>query len=968
VENKWPSASRLLAIAVLTGGLSAPLAAQQATTAANAAPAGELQEIIVTATGTSIRGVAPVGTNLITVDRADIEKTGAQTMQQILATVPAITGFGNSAQGGFGSADASGTFAPTIHGLGASASNGTLVLIDGHRLPLSGINHTLADPNIIAPLSIERIEVLPDGASSTYGSDAVAGVINIITRQRFQGFEVSGQGGIADGYNTQDGGFLWGDVWENTSVMATYNYSRRSALSNADRDFTQANHTAQGGGNFASFNCSPASVLAGGAHYLSPYTGAPVTAAPCDYSSIADTLPEDIRHSLLVKITHDVNDRLSFNADIVYSDEANTAQIQRGTLTATAYGPGSTPGNAGQINPFFQGPPGATSETVYWDADSLLGTGAQNQAGAKTFMTTLGGEWKIAGDWLATLGATLGQNDSQLQTYGALCVSCATLALNGTTNAGGNPLTPSIAGTTTVITNLPLTPANALDPWNPAGTNQTSAAVLNQLTDSYSAQQTHQTIKDAILKFDGSMFTLPGGSAKAAVGGEFIETTVDEQVIRTGNTGPSSLGSQAYSFNWGRNVKSAFAEVLIPIVGQGNAIPGIHALDLNLAGRYDDYSDVGSTTNPKIALSWDVVKGITFRGNYGKSFTAPALTSSGDNGITAESGYLISSAANGVAANLQVPNTFPGAIGLPGCTAATPTCTINSPTVQGISITGPNQNLKPERGKSWSVGLDFVPEFAKGLRANITYWNVEYTGMITSPQAVFALGSANLSQSLTLFPTGATAAQIAAAANGRPQTGALPVTTYFIYSYQQQNALNLQGDGIDYEIGYVFDSAVGQFSADLAGTEKLKMMQQFGEGGEWFSILNTSGFNTTFPSNKTAARLDLGWKQNGISVDWITNYAGSYLNWNGSAPYPLVRDAAFSPIGGGQPVSAWTTFDLRLAYDFGKSGPMSNAVASVTAVNIANKEPPFFNAAIGYDTFNANPIGRIIFLGITKKW
>src|ERR1700704_5742221 len=103
--------------------LAAAESAQKDTDAAS-----KLEEVVVT--GTSIRGAAPVGSNLITVNREAIAATGAQTMQQILASVPAVTGFGNAAQGGFGSADLSGTYAPTIHGLGASASNGTLVLID----------------------------------------------------------------------------------------------------------------------------------------------------------------------------------------------------------------------------------------------------------------------------------------------------------------------------------------------------------------------------------------------------------------------------------------------------------------------------------------------------------------------------------------------------------------------------------------------------------------------------------------------------------------------------------------------------------------------------------------------------------------------------------------------------------------------------------------------------------------------
>ncbi len=927
----------------------------------------KLEEIVIT--GTSIRGAAPVGANLITVGRDQIAETGAQTMQQILSSVPAVTGFGNSSQGGFGSADASGTYAPTIHGLGASASNGTLVLIDGHRLPLSGINHTLADPNIISPLAVERVEVLPDGASSTYGSDAVAGVINVITRKNFKGFEATAQGGVANGYNTQDAGLLWGDSWGDSSVMVTYNYSRRSALSNGDRSFTAANHTAQGGGDFASYNCGPASAQYNGKYYLYPYNGAAATSPSCDYTGVADTLPEDIRHTLLVKATHEVNDRLSLNLDVVYSNEANTAQISRGTLTATAYGPGSTPtGGAGQINPFFQGPPGVTSETVYFDADNLLGRGAENQAGAKTFMVTPNVQLQLGGDWLGTLGATIGQNQSTLQTVGALCTSCANLALNGTTNASGSPTIPSIAGTTTAVTSFPLTAANAIDVWDPAGSNLTSAALLRELTDSSSWQLTNQSIKDFSLKFDGSLFQLPGGAVKGAVGGEYVIYTIYEQVVRSNNTGPSSLDSEALSYEWGRNVKSGYAELLVPVVGDANAVPLVRRLDVNISGRYDDYSDVGGTKNPKFALTWDPVRGVSLRGNFARSFTAPALTSSGANGVTAESGYLTASTANGVATNLSVPNTFPGAIGLPGCTASTPVCTINSPTVTGIGITGPNQNLKPESGKTWSLGLDVAPPEVPGLRLSATFWNVDYTGMITSPQAIFALSSPALSPLLTLYPNGATAAQIAAAAGSRPQTGALPQNVYFIYSYQQQNALNLKSNGIDADASYRFDTSVGEFSADLSGSVKLKMMQQFGSGGQWFSILNTSGFNTTFPSNRLAGRLDLGWKEMGVSAHVIANYEGSYYNWNGSAPYPLQRDAAFAPIGGGQPVVAYTTFDFHAAYNFGASGVLANSEIDLTGVNVLNKAPPFFNTAIGYDLFNANPIGRLITVGVSKKW
>src|SRR6185312_8521807 len=366
------------------------------------APAADekLQEVVVT--GTSIRGAAPVGSNLITVGREDIEASGAQTLQQVLRSVPAVTGFGNSGQAGFGSADGAGTFAPTIHGLGASASNGTLVLVDGHRLPLSGINHTLADPNVIAPLAIERVEVLPDGASSVYGSDAVAGVLNFITRRRYDGIEGTAQAAFANGYDTHSVGFIYGVSNDVGSVLLTYGYQERSSLSNGDRAFTAADHRPQGGGNFANFNCGPASVspAAGqpgaGLIFAAPYTGAGIANTAnnsfCDFSRVADLLPEDNRHNVLLKLERDVGENVVLSSDFVYSKETNVAQINRGSVTANVFGPGSTPA-------------GVAAETVRFQADDLFGPGAKQTGGAESMFGTLGLDAQLKGTWRATLGA-----------------------------------------------------------------------------------------------------------------------------------------------------------------------------------------------------------------------------------------------------------------------------------------------------------------------------------------------------------------------------------------------------------------------------------------------------------------------------------------------------------------------------------------------------------------------------------
>jgi iron complex outermembrane receptor protein len=579
-------------------------------------------------------------------------------------------------------------------------------------------------------------------------------------------------------------------------------------------------------------------------------------------------------------------------------------------------------------------------------------------------MGKFGLAWDMGADWEATLGASVGETDNSLRTIGEICASCFNLAVNGTTNAGGNPTTPSIPNTTAVILNLPLTAANALNVWSPTGAG-TSAAVLQTLTDSANIQSSLQTLKDVTVKFDGPLFRVPAGSVKAALGAEYLHYGIEQEVVQPNNTGPASTGSDNTVLNWGRDVKSAFAEVLIPLVGGEERHLLLQRLTLDISGRIDDYSDVGSTENPRFAVDWSPVEDLVVHGDYSRSFAAPALTSIGDNGVTVESGY---SGNTFAATHLSVPNTFPGAIGLPGCTASTPYCTIGTPTVPGLQVNGPNSSLKPETGKDWSLGFTWRPTRLSGLTVDTTYWNVDYFGMITSPLATFATSSPALSPLLALYPGGATPAQIAAAVGSRPQTGGVPSTVYFIYSYQQQNAIDMEESGIDSTESYVKQTSIGTLSADLGWSLLLKATERFGDSGPWFSVLNTDGFNTTFPTQRLGARLDLGWARSGLSVHVITNYEGSYYNWNGAAPYPLVRNSLFQPIGGGQGIQALTIFNAYLSYAPSKDSVLSGAQFTLTVDNLTDKDPPFYNTAAGYDTNAANPIGRLATLAVTYRW
>ena len=931
-------------------------------------PSTETEEIVVT--GSTLRGVAPVGSNLVTVGREDIEATGAQTVQQILKTVPSVVGLQSAGQAAYGSFDGAGTNAPTIHGLGASASNSTLLLLNGHRMPVSGINHVLADPNIVAPLALERVEVLADGASSVYGSDAVAGVVNFITRRGVEGVEASVQGGSGDGYSTVNAGILGGTVWDDGSFLISYNYSDRDNLEAVDRDYIRADQTPRGGRNFTPNRCGPASITIGTTTYYTPYSTPGVVAGDCDPSLHADVLASETRNSIFSTIEQGVGDRLTLTADFIYSKRDNDQLVPRGNATATMFGPGAT--NAAQISPYFLLPAGAPAGTsaiaVNFSGDALLGPGAHIESTVETIYGRFDAEYELSDSWNFNAGYLAGLDTAKQQNFGQLCGSCFNLAINGTTNGGGSTTLPSIPGTTTVVLNTPLTASNSLDPFGSA----TSAAVLQTLTDSGQIQVGDQVIKNFYFQFDGALFSLPGGDARLGIGAEAIDYELDQSITRPNNTGPASTGSAQLFIPYARDVQSAYAELYLPFIGPDQDIPGVRSFDVNISARYDDYSDVGSTSNPKIAFNWQIVDALMLRANYAEAFVAPALTSRGANdvGLTGESGFSgISGQGLPGGAPTIVTANFPDAIGIPGCQAGSVTCSLNN--VTGLFLTGGNGDLEPQTGETWSVGLDITPPGADGLRVSLTWWTNELRGGITAPVPSLVLGSADLSYLLQFFPSGATPAQIAALATGLPQTGPLNAQTFFSYNFQQRNVLNLDVAGIDVGVDYRFDTDAGNFSIGAAMTHKTKFDQFFGEQGEKFSVLGTAGFNTTFPSVEDEARLNFGYARGSFDINVFYNYLSDYLNWSGTTAIPLTRVNGF-PTGGGDPVDSFSTVDLHFAYQF------RDTQLFLDAVNVLDEEPPQYNTfAIGgnngvgvaaYDPINASPLGRVFTIGVRTRF
>jgi len=943
-----------------------------ATAQQSASASSDVEQVVVT--GTSIRGVQPTGSNIITATRVDLDKTNVQSMQQIYKTIPALSNMGALPQG---NQSGNAYYSPTIHNLGSSSSNSTLVLIDGHRFSLGSQQQPLSDPGIVPAIAIERVEVLADGASATYGSDAVAGVVNFVTRKNFEGLEIDGQAGFASGYNTLNSSILWGQRWGDASLMLAGSYSYRSVLRSDARDYLDPNHVAQGGTNFNTYNCEPSVLQPAGQNNLflsvAATSSVPNNAAlaPCNTNAYTALAPSDLRMNGMMKFEKTIGSNLTLGVDAVYSDRIDKRPIARGTLTATAFSTGS------QANPFYRNPAGytgnATSQTVRWDADQFLGPGAYSLDDAKDMYIDGTLDYRINDDWHATFLALYGSEDNTVASFGALCGSCANLGLNGTTNSSGSLTTPSVPGTSQLVLGLPLNAANALDVWNPVATNRTSAAVKAALTDSAQTSVWNYATQQYRAGVDGRLFTLPGGEVHVAVGGEFVHYTLDINKTSPNNTGPATTGSAYLHIPLKRSVTSAFGEILIPVIAPEMGIPLVNKFSVDVSGRYDDYDDVGNTSNPKFAADWEVVEGFKIRGNWASSFVAPQLSSVGDlthGGQTSFTAYNVS------ATNFTVnTSAFPSAIGLPNCSAAQAvaannTCAISSST-QGVSFNGSPANPKPSLGRSWSIGFDLSPTLVPGLNVGVTLFNTAYINAITGTSLSNALNTPSLGL-INFFPNGATVAQINALLPPFATASApLPQTTYYVLSTRQNNVLNLDIQGIDASVNYNFTTdSWGDFAAGV-DLSAFTMFKQHLKGGSQFNVLGSTGYNNTFGSVPIQGRAHLGWNFDSFASEIFINYVSGYHNWSGNtvAPVTLVNGL---PAGGGDTVKSNTTFDLNLSYMLSERDWLGDYLAGsqffVDIQNVFDKAPVFYNGPTGYDGYTGNPIGRLVTFGVRTKF
>jgi iron complex outermembrane receptor protein len=848
-----------------------PAFAQSAVQDAQAADdqAEDTNEIVVT--GSSIRGVPPVGSNLIGVSREDITLIGVPTTAELLATVPQLNSFNTTPRANNGGA---GSFAPGLRGLPASA---TLPLMNGHRLVAGGANETNPDFPFLPELAIERVEIIADGASSIYGSDAVAGVVNFITRKRYTGVEASVRYGVADNYHTFSAGALAGHDWGSGSILVAYQYSENGNVTGADRRYRSLDFRAAGGVNTQGTICPNANVLVGATVFAAPNLAPGIN--NCDLGGPVDLVPASELHSVFTRAQQELGSRVTLWGELLYSDRKDLVQaaIPGQTVVMTA------------ANPFFRAPPGtgAQAEVVFFRPDQLVGADHFDQDyRVKALNSSAGFDVQLPGSF--------------------------SLSVYGTYDAARNvAFQPLINGAALAAAAAGTTAATALDPFG----TRTSPSVAAAIAESSNVNVTiKQRTKLGAVKIDGPLLDLPGGELKIAAGAEYRRETFQQR----GFVGPTPVPEDL-----GRNVSSVFGEIFVPIFGDGNGVPLMRRLSLSLSGRYDHYSDFGSTTNPKVGVSWDPLDGLTLRGSYGQSFRAPGLR---DVGATVGSYFFDATAA---AVSARDPSRG--------------TAQVNT-----VYLLGGNRNLQPEKATTWSLGADLVPAFLPGLRAGVTYYNIDYTDVIGTPPFALIFTDPSFASVVFRNPTAAQLSSLLSIAVPVNLPTPLPAIGNLLDARRGNFGVR-KTDGLDFDVRYNRPTGFGSITAGIAGNYVFNFDTQLSP-----TAAVSNSLRLGIP--RTTLRGTLGLTAGPVTAVTFINHRSGVTN-NFATP---TGTAVFS-------ASGYTTVDLRLAVTLPETGFAKGFELSLQINDVFDATPPFFPATDGIGgTYNA--VGRFAAVNLRKKF
>jgi iron complex outermembrane recepter protein len=935
---------------------------------ANHALAQADQRVVIT--GSSIKRIATEGALPVQIiTRADLDREGITSAEQLILDLSSNgTGLDNLASNAdvVGGAQR-GNNGATSANLRGQGSNATLILLNGRRVASHGLNGGQVDLNQIPMAAVERIEILKDGASAIYGTDAVGGVINFILRTNFTGLRAQA---IAD--VTQEGG---GEIYRGSivggfgnldtdkyNVLATFSYRDAKALRGDQRDFVNTFQVDRGlsvdtrgtphatifplaGTLFPNAAATPfvpgsTTVRASGGINILDLPGGPGCGSITDMAPYSDALWNSPTAALACSWD-------SGKAAVIQQPVTNLNLVTRGTLRLgehqlTAEFTASTTESAkrfshGQISPNtttqqLRFPRNADSQAAYDTVfDALLGafpgtvTEAQRgqtlayrwrciECGPREIETEvdtqrifLGADGPLFGGWDYRAGAMQATSEAK-------SVLGSGYYYRGTTGTGASDGGPGL---------IPVLNSGIVNPFLLPGQTQSAAALAAIETASargvvlYGGKYTVESIDGSA---SGPVFKLPGGDAMAAVGVDFRtekyrfngdeRAAADQRVILLAPFDNANALSGVE-----RDVKAVYAELLLPL---------FKGFETTLAVRQDDYSGFGSSTNPKVSAVWKPLSQFLVRGSYSTGFRVPTFNQIYNPAVLSASGV-----------DRVDPATCPGLVVSP----TDPGCQPIRPDTLG----GGRQTLGPEEAKMASAGilLEPIPELSIGF----DWWSIKREGTIQ------VLGVEALMRNYALFPERFI----------RDGTGQIVVIDNTLL-----NAGETETSGIEVSMKGGFNAAGIRWGAGLEGTYLLKKRSRVVSSAPWGS---SEVGQFTF-----AGDLGLRWKHNaniGAKVgDWATTVSQLYRHGYNDQVLPGVATGAVTPPNWKRKVDSYTTYNWALTY----SG-IKNLTVTGTIKNLFDEDPPFaityssdFGSGSSWEPRVADPRGRAFVINLDYKF
>lgn len=992
-------------IAYLAGGSALAMVAAigfGGVAAAQDEPAA-VEEVVITGSllaGTPEDAALPVDV----IGAEELAKQGSPSTVELLKGLSVSNGvLGDTNQFDARAQGSEGSGSVNLRGLGPTR---TLVLLNGRRMPVNPFALAGAgavDTNIIPSAAIGRVEVLKDGAAATYGSDAIAGVVNFITKKGQEGGELGASYKLIDG---SDGDWTanasWGWSGGSSDAFVAFGYQHRSELSVLERDFANRGYlenpeggwTAAGSPStfvplaasttgFRDSNCSALGGFAG-------FSGAtPVCYA--HYIEFDNLVEREERFQLYGEFNHEFNDTTKLHIEGLYAStdvpewKTSPSYALLATPTATTspvpgryFIPATNPGliRYGIDNPTLGNyslatglcTTGAAQNPCIGGPSALLGGGVLNVAnrphllggnpmfgygasrGSRNFeayrlSAELSGQFAEDLNW--QISATYGEERGNRTGYDTI-VGRYQLALRGLGGANCNNIVAGNPGSTCQYFNPFSSAIPGAPDFDPALANDPDLTrwFFQKLE---TEQKTGMFVVEAVV--NGKMFTLGGGDAAWAVGGQYRRSTFDVWYNDISNrainpcldtpingsktcaapSGPFAflgVGSNAYveQSTW-----SGFGEVSLPFTDNFN---------VSLAARYESIEDVGETFNPKLSAKWQIIEPLAVRASVGTTFRAPVPS--------------------------QLTTDF-----------VTSLQSING-TFRAVDIFG-NPDLEPETATTYNIGV--ILEVG-GLKASLDYFNFDFQDPITSepisglvrslfPGGIGAGQMANCASpfaSRFSFSGGATCASFASASAASAAITRVATNTI--------NGAGVQTSGIDLLADYTFEDVMG--GTLIIGGSATYVLEYVTDALEIGGVELTPSFDavgllnyqtTAYPLPQWKGSLFIEYNNGPHNARFTVRHIDGYTDQR-TAPFAAgtyftdsgIRTAAPANTNG-KNIDSFTTFDFTYRVFL----PWDSTLA-ISVDNIADEDPPFARLDLSYDPFTASGLGRTFKFSLSKKF